>query len=94
MKRSKLETYVTILSVLSSSGPLKITHLMYKTNVNCTILKENMNYLMQQGTVEESISGKNKTVYSITQRGISVLKYFDELKNILPMIEEQNQALI
>ena len=67
---------------------------MYKTNVNCTILKENMNYLMQQRTVEESISGKNKTVYSITQRGISVLKYFDELKNILPMIEEQNQALI
>ena len=35
MRRSKLEMYVAILKVLSQRGPLKLTHVMYKANVNC-----------------------------------------------------------
>ena len=84
MRRSKLEMYVDILKVLAQRGPLKLTHVMYKANVNCSVLKE---YL------EERTIGKRRVVYAVTQRGITVLKYFRELKQVLPIVEEaRNQA--
>jgi len=85
--------YVDILKVLAQRGPLKLTHIMYKANVNCSVLKENLDFLTKQGLVEEKILRKERIVYAITQRGITVLKYFRELKEVLPIIEEtRNQA--
>ena len=89
MRRSKLEMYVDILKVLAQRGPLKLTHVMYKANVNCSVLKEYMAFLIKQGLVEEKPVGKRRLVYSVTQRGIMVLKYFRELKQVLPIIEER-----
>lgn len=88
MRRSKLEMYVDILSVLARRGPLKLTHVMYKANVNCSVLKEYLDFLMKQGLVEERTVGKRRLVYAVTQRGITVLKYFKELKQVLPIVEE------
>ena len=43
--------------------------------------------------VEERNVKKEKVVYAITQKGVTVLKYFRELKQALPLIEEpKNQA--
>jgi predicted transcriptional regulator len=68
---------------------------MYKANVNCSVLKEYMEFLIKQGLVEERTVGKRRVVYAITQRGITVLKYFRELQQVLPIVEEAgNQALI
>lgn len=53
MRRSKLEMYVDILSVLAHKGPLKLTHVMYKANVNCCVLKEYLDFLIKQGLVEQ-----------------------------------------
>jgi predicted transcriptional regulator len=93
MRRSKLEMYVDILKVLAHRGPLKLTHVMYKANVNCSVLKEYLEFLIKQGLVEERTAGKRRVVYAITQRGITVLKYFRELKQVLPIVEEaRNQA--
>ena len=89
MRRSKLETYVGILRVLAHKGPLKLTHIMYKANVNCKVLKENLDYLLKQELVAERIIGKGKTVYACTPRGVTVLKYFHELEQVLPLVEEQ-----
>ena len=95
MRRSKLEMYVDILSVLAHRGPLKLTHVMYKANVNCCVLKEYLEFLLKQGLVEERTIGKQRLVYAVTQRGITVLKYFKELKQVLPIVEEaRNQAAI
>ena len=80
--------YVDILSVLSHRGPLKLTHVMYKANVNCSVLKEYLDFLMKQELVEERPLGKRRIVYAITQRGLMVLKYFRELKQVLPILEE------
>jgi predicted transcriptional regulator len=88
MRRSKLETYIAILSVLANKGPLKLTHIMYKANVNCTVLRENLDFLVKQKLIEERIVGKERTVFAVTQRGITVLKYFKELTKALPIIEE------
>jgi predicted transcriptional regulator len=95
MRRSKLEMYVDILKVLAHRGPLKLTHVMYKANVNCSVLKEYMDFLIKQGLVEERTIGKRRVVYAVTQRGIMVLRYFRELKQVLPIVEEAgNQASI
>ena len=95
MRRAKLEIYVDILQVLAHKGPLKLTHIMYKANVNCRVLKEYLDYLLKQGLVEERIIGKGRVVFAVTERGITVLKYFHELKQALPIVEEaRNQVAI
>jgi predicted transcriptional regulator len=87
--------YVDILTVLARKGPLKLTHVMYKANVNCSVLKEYLDFLLKQGLIEERNVGKQRLVYAVTQRGITVLKYFRELKQVLPIVEEaRNQAAI
>ena len=95
MRRSRLETYIDVLQILARHGPLKLTHVMYKANVNCSVLKEYLDFLIKQGLVEERIVGKRRVVYAVTQRGITVLKYFKELKQVLPIVEEaRNQAMV
>ena len=88
MRRSKLEMYIDILKVLTHNGPLKLTHVMYKTNVNCSVLKEYLNFLIKQGLIEKRSTGKARVIFATTQRGITVLKYFRELKEVLPIVEE------
>lgn len=88
MRRSKLEMYIDILKVLSRKGPLKLTHIMYKANVNCSVLKQYLDFLITQNLVEEKTVGKKRIVYAITENGTRVLKYFRELKTMLPVIEE------
>ncbi len=91
MRRSKLEMYVDILKVLANRGPLKLTHVMYKANVNCSVLKEYLDFLIKQGLVEERMAGKRRVVYAVTQRGLMVLRYFRELKQVLPIVEEDRK---
>ena len=93
MRRSKLEMYLDILKVLARRGPLKMTHIMYKANVNCSVLKEYLDFLIKQNLVEERTAGKCRTIYAITQRGITVLKYFRELQQVLPILEETRNAV-
>jgi len=88
MRRSKLEMYIDILKVLAHRGPLKLTHIMYKANVNCSVLKEYLEFLIQQELVEEKTVGKKRIVYAVSEKGLKVLKYFRELKVMLPVIEE------
>jgi predicted transcriptional regulator len=93
VRRSKLEMYVDILSVLAHRGPLKLTHIMYKANVNCSVLIEYLGFLTQKELVEERNIGRKRTVYAITQRGVTVLKYFGELKRVLPIDEEDQRHI-
>ena len=68
---------------------------MYKANLNCSVLKEDLDFLIKQGLIEERTVGKQRLVYAVTQRGITVLKYFKELKQVLPMVEgARNQVAI
>ena len=94
MRRSKLEMYVDIIKVLAQRGPLKLTHVMYKANVNCSLLKEYLDFLIKQGLVEERTVGKQRVVYAATQRGVMVLKYFRELRQALPIVEEARNGIL
>jgi predicted transcriptional regulator len=88
MRRSKLEIYVDILKVLAHMGPLNLTNIMYKSNLNGSILKEYRGFLIKQGLVEELTVKKSQSVFRITQRGTNVLKYFRELTQEMCAIEE------
>ena len=94
MRRSKLEICIDVLKVLAHRGPLKLTHIMYKANVNCSVLKEYLEFLIKQNLVEERIDSKQRVVYAITQRGITILKYFRELTQALPIIEEARNTFL
>jgi predicted transcriptional regulator len=88
MRRSKLERYIDILKVLANKGPLKLTHIMGKSNFNGSILKEYLDFLIKRGLVEERSVNKNRTVFAVTQRGITMLKYFHELTQEISAMEE------
>jgi len=66
---------------------------MYKANVNCSVLKQYLEFLIKQNLVEERTVGKKRIVYAITDRGRTVLKYFRELVVVLPIIEEARSRL-
>ena len=87
MRRSKLEMYIDILKVLAQNGPMKLTHVMYKANVNCSVLKEYLEFLIQQNLIEEQITlkkrNKTKIGYAITERGRTVIRYFSEVNRAL-----------
>ena len=93
MRRSKLEMHLDILRTLALKGPLKLTHVMYKSNVNCSVLKEQLTFLMQQGLVNEQILKKERIVYKITEKGFTVLKYFRELQTLLPIEDEDKKRI-
>ena len=98
MRRSKMEMYIDILKVTAQNGPLKLTHIMYKANVNCRVLKQNLDFLIQQNLLEEQITQKkrNKTKirYAITERGRTVIKYFNEVNVALHMTETKIPAML
>ena len=93
MRRSKMEIHLDILRTLAQKGPLKLTHIMYKSNVNCCVLKEYLDFLTRQELVEEKTIKKERIVFTITEKGLTVLKYFRELQIMLP-IDEENKARI
>jgi predicted transcriptional regulator len=88
MRRSKLETFIDILNTLARLGPLKMTHIMHKTNVNGNMLKGHLDFLIKQGLVEERTLKRSHSVFAITQRGITVVKHFQELTHMVSIIEE------
>ncbi|MCW4034341.1 MAG: winged helix-turn-helix domain-containing protein [Candidatus Bathyarchaeota archaeon] len=91
MRRSKMEMYIDILKVIAQNGPLKLTHVMYKANVNCSVLKENLGFLIDQNLIEEQIvkkrRNKTKIAYAITEKGKTVLRYFNEVNVALQITE-------
>jgi len=89
MRRSKMEMYISTLEALAYYGPLKITRITYKAKMNCGQLKAILDDLIQKKLVEERAL-KNKVVYAVTPRARTILSYFDELKEMLPIAEDDN----
>jgi len=51
-------------------------------------------FLIKQGLIEERTAGKQRVVYAATQRGVMVLKYFRELRQALPIVEEARNGML
>lgn len=72
MRRSKLEIYEAILSALAKK-PLTVDSIAYRTNMDCTLLKQYLESLLKYGLVQEMVSSK-KRFYAITERGLAVFR--------------------
>jgi len=82
MRRSKLEMYVDILRILASQGPMKLTQLVHKTDINQGVLKQHLSFLIRQNLVEKQNFSRDEIFYTITERGLRVLNI------VVPIIEE------
>jgi predicted transcriptional regulator len=88
MRRSKLEIHIDILRALAYHGRLKPTHITYKANVNCSALKECLDFLVERNLIkEQSISRK---YYAITDLGLTALRNVKEINKALHVFEEAN----
>jgi predicted transcriptional regulator len=83
MRRSELEINLETLKILAQKGPLKLTHIMNKVNLNYDILKKNLGFLMRRGLIEERNVGRQSAIYSITRQGLTLLKGWNEVKLLL-----------
>jgi predicted transcriptional regulator len=72
-KRSTFEQSLAILEVVRT--PKILTHIMYKTNVNCSVLKPLLEDLMQKGliTTVELRRGISRKYYVVSKNGLDVL---------------------
>ena len=92
MRKSKLESYEAILEVLVNKS-IALDHIAYNINMDCTILRQHLDFLIKNSLVEERGSGKI-TLYAITERGIAVLKtlnfqgYLGKIANKIRVIDE------
>ncbi len=97
MRRSKLESYEDILEVLVDS-PLAVDDIAYEVNMDCKILRQRLDFLLQNGLVEERVLSE-KEGYAITDRGVAVLKalnfqrYLEKVTNKLAVIDEAMQII-
>lgn len=74
-----------ILSVVRD-GKDKPTNITYATNTSWKRSQSMLSHLVEHGLLEVRIaSGVSKRRYSITDRGVKVLDYFEKAKDILPM---------
>ena len=91
MRRSKLETCLSILETLASNGPLKITHVMQKADVNYNVIKNYFDFLIKQDAVEERYVGRDKIVYAITGRGLYLIRCFKGLNQVIPIVRIRSE---
>ena len=93
-----METYIDILKVMAQNGPMKLTHVMYKANVNCSVLKQNLDFMIEQNLIKEQVTVKRrnqtKVLYAITEKGRTVIKYFNEVDKALHITNEGNIPLM
>ena len=97
MRKSKLESYEDILEALVNK-PLTTDQIAYEINVNCTILKQRLDFLIKNSLIEERGLGKTM-LYAITERGIAVLKtlhfpkYLGKITDKITVIDETLQII-
>jgi predicted transcriptional regulator len=93
MRRSKLEIYIDILNVLALNGQLRITDIMNKSKGNGKVMIEQLDFLIKSSLVEEKLIGKESAAFTITAKGINVLRFFGKIDHMVPVEEEKKWML-
>ncbi|MEJ2126026.1 MAG: winged helix-turn-helix domain-containing protein [Candidatus Bathyarchaeota archaeon] len=92
-----MEIHIAILRALAYHGRLKPTHITYKANVNCSALKECLDFLMDRNLItEQSVSKRSKSrkVYAITELGLNALRNVKQINNALHVFDDLNVSSI
>jgi predicted transcriptional regulator len=82
-KPSKLELYVEILRSLEKLQSSNILSIHEATNIEQAFLRRAMSFLEAQNLVRKE-SVENEAVYTVTQRGDRVSRYFTQPQSAQP----------
>lgn len=90
-RRSKLEIYLDVLNVIKE-GTIKPTRIMYGANLSWKLLQNILSSLVDQNLIVEVDTSKSKdkrtnTIYEITTKGESVIRYFERAKSLIEVDE-------
>ena len=90
-RRSKLEIYLDVLKVIKE-GTTKPTRIMYGSNLSWKLLQGVLNSMVDQSLIEEidmstSRDKRTNTVYQVTTKGDSVMRYFTRAKGLIEVDE-------
>jgi predicted transcriptional regulator len=97
MRRSKLELYEDILYALVNKY-LTVDAIAYACNMECVALRPRLEFLLQNGLVEEK-NFRKRTCYALTRRGLAILKTLaltkrlEKLRTTMKNIDEALQAI-
>lgn len=86
MPKSKLEMYVDILKIIAQNYSFETSKIADSLEMGNKELKLRLTFLAKQGLVDKQRVYNYGVVYLITLEGIKVLRYFNELKKVLPVI--------
>jgi predicted transcriptional regulator len=79
-RRGRLEIIGDILSsIQNKGGKIKPTHLLYKSNLSHTKLKEYIDILLEKGMIEEQTI-KGKKMFLMKDTGYKFLSEFERIK--------------
>jgi len=85
-RRAKTELYLAVLSAIKEGEP-RPTRIMYATNLSWKPLCQILNTLEERGLVRlvepEVRDGRSKNLYAITDKGESVISYFQKTRDLL-----------
>ncbi len=85
-RRSKIEIYLAVLSAIQGGEP-RPTRIMYAANLSWKPLRQILDTLEREGLIEnldpERRDGRSKNLYGITEKGRSILNYFDKTNDLL-----------
>jgi predicted transcriptional regulator len=91
-RRSKMEMYISTLEALTYHGPLKRTKISYKAKIRYNQLVLLMDDLIKKRLIEERKIEKNTIVYATTPKARRILAQYKELKEMLPLSEEERKT--
>jgi len=84
-RRSKIEIYHELLRLVGS-GVKKPTHLMYECNLSWSSLRGSLDAMEDSGLVQSSATAEGKTVYSLSEKGYTLLKQLVTIKETISNI--------
>lgn len=83
--KSKLTICIEILCTLVPNGPMKLTQLRDKFEMDEARLQPHLRLLWNRGLIEEEDFGDEEPYYVVTERGLKVLKV------VSPLIKEAHK---
>jgi DNA-binding HxlR family transcriptional regulator len=83
--KSKLMMCIEVLCTLVPNGPMKLTQLRDKFEMDEARLKPHLRLLWNRGLIEEEDFGEEEPYYVVTERGLKVLKV------VSPLIKEAHK---
>ena len=92
MRRSKLEMHIDVLKTLAHYGKVGPTRIMYEVNINSSVLKGCLDVLIKLKLIQRQVlhrkGRKARTAYTITEKGLTLLKNAVEIDKAIPIVEE------